>query len=77
MAAGLSWLLVAIASAVSGAALLALGLSLHVLPVLVSPLGGALLAALGLLLGGAFLFWVWLGRALERALRRPWNGNAG
>ncbi len=73
MAEGLVWLVVAIASAVSGAALLALGLTLHVLPLLVSPVGGALLAALGLGLGGAFLFWLWLGRTLEEALTRAWH----
>ncbi|GBD12579.1 hypothetical protein HRbin24_00589 [bacterium HR24] len=70
MAAGLLWLALAIASAVSGAALLALGLALHVLPLLVSPVGGALLAALGVCTGVAFLFWTWLGCTLDRALAR-------
>lgn len=72
MAAGLVWLALAIASAISGAALLALGLALHVLPLLVSPVGGALLAALGVFIGAACLFWAWLGRTLDRAL-----ANAG
>lgn len=76
MAAGLLWLVVAIASALSGAALLALGLSLHVLPLLVSPVGGALLAAAGLGLGGAFAFWLWLGRTLERALAGAWRQDS-